>query len=119
MGGNPENAVGMDSDPNAAFAAASNIMLQCPALSDEPAIFTADSLLTALPADKMQSGSFDLAGDKPSVGRRHFRQAARTFRPFSGRRKAVKASRILSTDAWNTSDPAEPSRLSCPNPLQM
>lgn len=64
-GGSPDAAYGMDSDPVAAFSAATNIFLECPNIDFQPKIFTCDSLLE-LP--QQLPVSFDLTATNPPWG---------------------------------------------------
>ncbi len=66
-GGNPVNTVGIDSDPCAAFTAATNILLQCPETAARPNIYCIDSLLGELP-DSLQPAGFDIAVTNPPWG---------------------------------------------------
>ena len=68
-GGRAENAFGIDSDPAAAFTAASNILLQCPDIESPPHIFCADSLLDELSGfQEFREPYFDLAATNPPWG---------------------------------------------------
>ena len=67
-GGKARNATGIDSDPNAAFTASVNILLQCPELEGDPRIITADTLTSAFPKSSIESGLFDLTVTNPPWG---------------------------------------------------